>query len=363
MLSVSIWDEGLPTLALLGAAALALRGGYWSGGALWRVRHSIPIGGESSKRPISGVYGELVVLAMLAIGVLIVMVSCPDVGLYHADGPEFAFVLLWFACVYGGAYLYSRQAIKAGVRKEEVDGIKKTTRSGGDDETVRVRLERQLKWAYRIYNLYTCVLFGLGGLALAKVALQFRHDWQANALASQQLVDKAEALLAIQPAMFDLDAIVEVERAYLSFRHLLSDVLVQVEPIAFLFLYVMLMSLLISLTPLSRAFRDSARRMGSTVSLLAVVGLLAISLVSYFIHAIDASRGLADALSHMQSWSATDHRHYMRYSQIYRDVKAAGAVSGFIRALLSEAVFLVIVVGVAQQAASGVRNLVGRSAQ
>ena len=39
----------------------------------------------------------------------------------------------------------------------------------------------------------------------------------------------------------------------------------------------------------------------------------------------------------------------------------AGGFSGFFRALLSETVFLVIVVGVAQQAASGARGLMGRT--
>ena len=51
----------------------------------------------------------------------------------------------------------------------------------------------------------------------------------------------------------------------------------------------------------------------------------------------------------------------MRYSEIYQDVRAAGSVTGFIRVLLSEAVFLVIIVGVMQQAATGLRNFAGRT--
>ena len=39
--AVSIWDEVVPTLGLSGVAVLALLGGYWFGGDLWRVRHSI----------------------------------------------------------------------------------------------------------------------------------------------------------------------------------------------------------------------------------------------------------------------------------------------------------------------------------
>jgi len=125
--------------------------------------------------------------------------------------------------------------------------------------------------------------------------------------------------------------------------------------------YVMVMTLLISLTPLSAALRVGALRLGSAASLCMVVILLAISLASYFMHAITVSRVLAESLSHMESWSATDQRHYMRYSEIYQDVKAAGSVTGFIRVLLSEAVFLVIIVGVMQQAATGLRNLAGRT--
>ncbi len=368
MFSVATGDEGLPTLVLIGVGALALVGGYWRGTEVWRQRHSIPINGASSKLRIDGRFGEFAVFAMMLIGVGIVMVTCPDVGLYYAGEPEFAYVLFWFACVFGATEFYSRRAVKAAAKEDQ--GADARHRSLPEDETTGDGSRGQpatddfathLQRGYRIYNLYTCVLFGLGGLALAKVALQFRHDWQANASAAQQLVTKAEALLTIQPAVFDLDAIVEVERAYLAFRQLLSDVLVQVEPIAFIFLYVMMMTLLISLTPLSAAFRVGARQLGSAASLLMVVSLLAISLASYFIHAITVSRVLAESLSHLESWSATDQRHYMRYSEIYQDVKAAGSVTGFIRVLLSEAVFLVIIVGVMQQAATGIRNLAGRT--
>ena len=368
MFSVATGDEGLPTLVLIGIGALALIGGYWRGGEVWRRRHLIPIGGTASKLRIDGRFGEFAVFAMMLIGVGIVMVTCPDVGLYYTGEPEFAYVLFWFACVFGATEFYSRWAVKAVAKEGQGvkagDGSQPAGETAGDRDRGRPEADdvaTHLKRGYRIYNLYTCVLFGLGGLALAKVALQFRHDWQANASAAQQLAARAEALLTIQPAVFDLDAIVEVERAYLAFRQLLSDVLMQVEPIAFIFLYVMMMTLLISLTPLSAAFRVGARQLGSAASLFMVVGLLAISLASYFIHAIAVSRVLAESLSHMESWSATDQRHYMRYSEIYQDVKAAGSVTGFIRVLLSEAVFLVIIVGVVQQAATGMRNLAGRT--
>lgn len=363
MFSVSIWDEAVPTLGLFGVAVLALLGGYWRGGDLWRVRHSIRIGGEASKLRVSGAVGELAVLTMVVGGAFIVMVLCQNASLYHADGPELAFVILWFGCAYAGAYFHSRREISAGAETREIDAIGGRDRSEDDRDTLRKELRQQLRKAYRVYDLYTCVVFGLGGLALAKVALQFWHDWQINAAASRQLVVQADALLAIQPGEFDLNAIIEVERAYLSFRQLLSDVLLQVEPIAFLFLYVMAMSLLVSMTPLAAAYRTRARRLGSTVSLIAVIVLLGVSLGSYFLHATVASRGLAAALSHLQEWSATDHRHYMRYSEIYQEVSTAGGVSGFIRALLSEAVFLVILVGIAQRAASRVPNLMGRASR
>ncbi len=368
MFFVATGDEGLPTLVLIGIGALALVGGYWRGGEVWRQRHLIPIGGTASKLRIDGRFGEFAVFTMMLIAVGIVMVSCPDVGLYYAGKPEFAYVLFWFACVFGATEFYSRWAVKAAAKDGQGVKAGDGTQPAGETAGGRDRegpeaddVATHLKRGYRIYNLYTCVLFGLGGLALAKVALQFRHDWQANASAAEQLVTRAEALLTIQPAVFDLHAIVEVERAYLAFRQLLSDVLVQVEPIAFIFLYVMMMTLLISLTPLSAAFRVGARQLGSAASLFMVVSLLAISLASYFIHAIAVSRVLAESLSHMESWSATDQRHYMRYSEIYQDVKAAGSVTGFIRVLLSEAVFLVIIVGVVQQAATGIRNLAGRT--
>ena len=363
MFSVSIWDEAVPTLGLAGVAVLALLGGYWFGGDLWRVRHSIHIGGESSKLRISGAIGELAVLAMVVAGAFIVMVLCQDASLYHADGTELAFVILWFGCVYFGARFYSRREIEAGASSDEVKTIGGRNLSDRERDTLRKELRQQLRKAYRVYDLYTCVVFGLGGLALAKVALQFWHDWQINAAASRQLVAEANALLGIQPGVFDLNAIIEVERAYLSFRELLSDVLLQVEPIAFLFLYVMAMTLLVSMTPIADAYRARARRLSTTVSLIAVIVLLGVSLGSYFLHATVASRGLAASLSQLQEWSATDHRHYMRYAEIYREVSAAGGVSGFIRALLSEAVFLVILVGIAQQAVSRLPNLMGRSSQ
>ena len=339
MISVPPWDEVLPTLVLLTAGVLALCGGYWRGGKPWYVRHAVRLGGHGSKRFFCGAYAELAVFAMVAIAVGIVMIFCPDVGLYHADGPDFVFVALWFVCVYAGTVVYS---------------LLKTREGGGLPAKTRLPLRE----GYRIYNFYSAVLFGLGGLALAKVALQFRHDWQANAAASRRLVAEAKALLAIRPMAFDLDATVQVERAYLSFRQLLSEVLVQVEPIAFLFLYVMAIALIISMTPVSRAYLTGARRLGSIVSVVAVVVLLAISLGSYFLHATVASRELVASLSQMKGWPATDIEHYERYSEIYREVRAAGGFSGFIRALLSEAVFLVIVVAVAQQAASGLRALV-----
>ena len=361
MFSVSIWDEVVPTLGLFGVAVLALLGGYWFGGDLWRVRHSIHIGGESSKLRFSGAIGELAVLAMVIAGAFIVMVLCKDASLYHADGAELAFVILWFGCTYAGAYLYSRREISAGPESGEIDAIGGRNQSKKDRDSLHKELSERLRKAYRVYDLYTCVVFGLGGLALAKVALQFWHDWQINAAASRQLVAEANALLGIQPGVFDLNAIIEVERAYLSFRELLSDVLLQVEPIAFLFLYVMAMTLLVSMTPMAAAYRARARRLSTTVSLIAVIVLLGVSLGSYFLHATVASRGLAASLSNLQEWSATDHRHYMRYAEIYREVSAAGGVSGFIRALLSEAVFLVILVGIAQQAVSRLPNLMGRS--
>ena len=361
MFAVSIWDEVVPTLGLSGVAVLALLGGYWFGGDLWRVRHSIRIGGESSELRISGAIGELAVLAMVIAGAFIVMVLCQDASLYHADGPELAVVILWFGSVYAGARLYSRREVKAGADTREIAAIGGRNLSKDDGDTLRKELRQQLRKAYRVYDLYSCVIFGLGGLSLAKVALQFWHDWQINASASRQLVAQADALLGIRPGVFDLNAIIAVERAYLSFRDLLSEVLLQVEPIAFVFLYVMAMSLLVSMTPIATAYRARARRLSSTVSLIAVIVLLGVSLGSYFLHATVASRGLAASLSHLQEWSATDHRHYMRYAEIYREVSAAGGVSGFIRALLSEAVFLVILVGVAQQAASRLPNLMGRS--
>jgi len=359
--AVSIWDEVVPTLGLSGVGVLALLGGYWFGGELWRVRHSIRIGGEASDLRVSGVVGELAVLAMVIAGAFIVMVLCQDASLYHAGGPELAFVILWFGCTYAGARLYSRREVKAGADTDEVTAIGGRNLSKVERSTLRKELRQQLQKAYRVYDLYSCVVFGLGGLALAKVALQFWHDWQLNAAASRQLVAQADALLVIKPGVFDLNAIIAVERAYLSFRELLSDVLHQVEPIAFLFLYVMAMSLVVSMTPIAAAYRARARRIGSTVSLIAVIVLLGVSLGSYFLHATVASRGLAASLSNLQEWSATDQRHYMRYAEIYREVSAAGGVSGFIRALLSEAVFLVILVGIAQQAASRLPNLMGRS--
>ena len=344
-------------------AVLALAGGYLYGGNLWWERHSIRFGGDPSTLRITGAVGELVVLAMLVAGVAIVMVSCPDASLYHADGPELAFVFLWFGVIYAGAVFYSEREIDAGADDKEIEAIGGSDQSADEEAALRKQLRQKLRKAYRVYDLYSCIVFGLGGLALAKAALQFWHDWQSNASASRHLVAQADTLLAIQPAVFNLNAIIEVERAYLSFRELLNDVLLQVEPIAFLFLYVMLMSLLVSVTPISAAYLDRARRLGSTVSLIAVIVLLAISLGSYFLHATVASRSLANSLSHLQGWSATDFRHYMRYSEIYTEVNAAGGLSGFIRALLSEAVFLVILVGVAQQAASWVRHLMGRSKQ
>ena len=363
MFAVSIWDEVVPTLGLSGVAVLALLGGYWYGGRLWWVRHSILISRGSSKRRICGAYGELAVLVMVIAGAIIVMVLCPDASLYHADGPELAVVILWFGCTYVGARFYSRKEISAGPEVGEIDAIGGRNRSEEDRDTLRKELRQQLRQAYRVYDLYSCVVFGLGGLALAKVAHQFWHDWQINAAASRQLVTEADALLGIQPGVFDLNAIVEVERAYLSFRELLSDVLLQVEPIAFLFLYVMAMTLLVSMTPIAAAYRARARRLSTNVSLIAVIVLLGVSLGSYFLHATVASRGLAASLSQLQEWSATDQRHYMRYAEIYREVSAAGGVSGFIRALLSEAVFLVILVGIAQQATSRLPNLMGRSSQ
>ena len=170
---------------------------------------------------------------MVTITVGMVMVICPDVHLYHTDGPEFAFVVLWFACVYGAVFRYSRRKVEAGPNEDELKAFSANDEAGG---CPRDSFKSELRKAYGIKNFYSCILFGLGGLALAKVALQFRHDWESNAAASGRLVEEAEALAAIRPPLFDLDAVVEVERAYLSFRELLSEVLVQVEPIAFLFL-------------------------------------------------------------------------------------------------------------------------------
>ena len=161
--------------------------------------------------------------------------------------------------------------IDAGADDEEIEAIGGSGQSADEEAALRKQLRQKLRKAYRVYDLYSCIIFGLGGLALAKAALQFWHDWQSNASASRHLVAQADTLLAIQPAVFNLNAIIEVERAYLSFRELLNDVLLQVEPIAFLFLYVMLMSLLVSVTPISAAYRDRARRLGSTVSLIAVI--------------------------------------------------------------------------------------------
>ena len=305
MLTVATWDEGIPTLVLIGVGALALVGGYQRGGEVWRQRHQIPIHGPESKLRIDGRFGEFAVFTMMLIGVGIAMVSCPDVGLYYVGEPEFAYVLLWFACVFGATEFYSWRTVKAAGQGDSAGSGSQTedetAGDGGHDRSKAVDVAAHLQRGYRLYNLYTCVLFGLGGLALAKVALQFRHDWQENASAAQQLVAKAEALLTIQPAVFDLHAIVEVERAYLAFRQLLSDVLVQVEPIAFIFLYVMMMTLLISLTPLSAAFRAGARQLGSAASLCMVVSLLAISLASYFMHAITVSRVLAG--NRCRTWS------------------------------------------------------------
>lgn len=361
MIPLPVWHELVPTLLLLSVGVLALCGGYWQGKDAWYERHAIRVGSGGSERTFCGLYAELAVFAMAAVAFGIAMVFCPDVDLYHAGGPEFALVILWFGCVYLGVYRYSRRKIQVGPndRKAGATGNGDQTDKKTDPSSDTARQE--LRNGYRIYNIYSCVLFGLGGLALAKVALQFRHDWAGNAAASRRLVQQAEALVTIRPAIFDLDAIVEVERAYLSFRELLGEVLVQVEPIAFLFLYVMAMALVITMTPIRAAYLDGARRLSSMVSVIAVVVLLAISLASYFLHATVASRELVDSLSHMKDWPTTEYRHYIRYSEIYREVKAAGGFSGFIRALLSEAVFLVIVVGVAQQAASAVRGLMGRT--
>ena len=366
MFQVPLWDEGLPTLLLFGVGALALAGGYVVGGRVWRERHAISIGDNVSKHPYSGLFAELAVFAMAAVAVGIVIILCPDVPLYHVNDPAFPFVILWFTCLYGAVYIYSNSKSKP---RRKIDRIGKSDRSreedsappDNDDRPRSEDVEQGLRNGYRIYNVYSCILFGLGGLALAKLALQFGHDWKRNAAAARRLVVEAEALLAISPAAFDLDAIVEVERAFLSFRELLSNVLVQVEPIAFLFLYVMAMALAISATPIRDAYQDGARRLGSIVSVIAIVVLLAISLGSYFLHATAASRELVESLSQMKGWPATDIEHYKRYSEIYREVKVAGGFSGFFRALLSETVFLVIVVGVAQQAASGVRGLMERT--
>ncbi len=361
MLTVPIWVEAVPTIILVAAGILALWYGYRRGGKVWHSRHAIHVHGNEKKKSISGRYAELMVFAMVAIAVGMVMFICPDVSLYHAQGPEFAVVILWFACVYGAVFRYSRRKIDAGPTKDELKDVRQLRPPGEVVDDPRVWFQGELRKAYDIYNIYSCIVFGLGGLALAKVALQFRHDWEKNAAASRRLIEQAEALAAIRPPLFDLNTVVEVERAYLSFRELLSEVLVQVEPTAFLFLYVMAMVLVISMTPVSRAYLASARRLGSIISMVAVVVLLAISLGSYFLHATVASRELVDSLSEMKAWSATDYRHYIRYSEIYREVKAAGGFSGFIRALLSEAVFLAIVVGAAQQAAFAMRNLMERA--
>ena len=361
MLQVPIWGEVVPTLALIAVGVLALRGGYWRGKSAWYNHHAIHLGDRGSERTVSGEYGELAVFAMVAVAIAIVMVFCPDAALYHADGPEFAFVVLWFAGVYAATAIYAHLKTRGGPSKDRKDADGGGKPSAEKTDAHPTEALRELREGYHIYNFYSCILFGLGGLALAKVALQFRHDWEANAVASRRLVEQAEALLAIRPAAFDLNAFVEVERAYLSFRELLSDVLVQVEPIAFLFLYVTAIALVVSMTPVSRAYGKGARRTASSVSVICVVVLLAISLGSYFLHATVASRELVASLSQMKTWPATDVEHYIRYSEIYREVKAAGGFSGFIRALLSEAVFLVLVVGVAQQAASGLRILTERA--
>ena len=361
MLTVPIWDEAVPTIILVGVGILALWYGYRRGGQVWHRRHAIPVHGNEKKKSVSGRYAELMVSAMVAIAVGMVIVICPDASLYHANGPEFAFVIIWFACVYGAVFRYSRRKIDAGPTKQELKAVRKDCPPGEVVADPRDWFRGELRKAYDIYNVYSCILFSLGGLALAKVALQFLRDWEKNAVASRRLVEQAEALAAIRPAQFDLNTVIEVERAYLSFRELLGEVLVQVEPIAFLFLYVMAMVLVISMTPVSKAYLASARRLGSIISMVAVVVLLAISLGSYFLHATVVSRELVDSLSEMKTWAATDYRHYIRYSEIYREVRAAGGFSGFIRALLSEAVFLVIVVGAAQHAASAVRSSMERA--
>ncbi len=376
MFQVPLWDEVFPTLLLFGAGALALGGGYVVGGEAWRERHAIRVGDNVSKHPYSGLFAEFAVFVMAAIAVGIVIVFCPDVPLYYADGPAFVFVILWFAGLYGGVHIYSKSKSKPNgkndrAREESGAPLPKAAAkleidadAAPSDDGDRVRsedVERDLRNGYRIYNVYSCILFGLGGLALAKLALQFGHDWKINAASSRRLVEEAEALLAIRPMAFDLDAIVEVERAFLSFRELLSNVLVQVEPIAFLFLYVMAMALAISATPIKDAYQLGPRRLGSIVSVTAVVVLLAISLGSYFLHATVASRELVAALWQMKGWPATDIEHYVRYSEIYGEVEVAGRFSGFFRALLSETVFLVIAAAVAQQAASGARGLMERA--
>ena len=191
MFPVPLWDEAVPTIALIGAGVLALWRGYRRGGEAWRLRHDIPVRGDESKKPLSGKYAEIAVFAMVAVAVGIVMVFCPDVRLYHAEGPEFALVVLWFACVYGGVFKYSRRKIEAGPTEGELKAVRDIRPPGEEDDDLRVWFQGKLRKAYDIYNVYSCILFGIGGLALAKVALQFRHDWQSNAVASRRLVEQA----------------------------------------------------------------------------------------------------------------------------------------------------------------------------
>lgn len=137
MFSLAIGDEGLPTLVLIGIGALALVGGYWRGTEVWRQRHSIPINGASSNLRLDGRFGEFAVFAMMLIGVGIVMVTCPDVGLYYAGEPEFAYVLFWFACVFGATEFYSRRAVKAAAREDQ--GAAARDGSQPEDETTDAR--------------------------------------------------------------------------------------------------------------------------------------------------------------------------------------------------------------------------------
>jgi len=78
MLSVATWDEGLLTLVLIGVGALALVGGYWRGGEVWRRRHQIPINGPEPKLRIDGRFGELAVFTMMLIGVMPLILSKPS---------------------------------------------------------------------------------------------------------------------------------------------------------------------------------------------------------------------------------------------------------------------------------------------